>query len=130
LRGLDRRGSTVRWSHDVIDRDALASLFETTGNDPAFLAELIDTYLADSVALLESMRQAVSDARADELRRAAHSLKSNSATFGAHALSELCRDLEYRAKDGVLDGAAERITAIEDAYASVARGLRALAPST
>ena len=63
------------------------------------------------------MRQAVADTDADSLRRAAHSVKSNSATFGATALSEMCRELEYRARDGELAGADERIVQAEAEFA-------------
>jgi two-component system sensor histidine kinase/response regulator len=114
---------------EVIDRAALDELLETTGNDPHFLAELIDTYLADSAALLGTMRRALTDAQNDELRRAAHSMKSNSASFGAQALATLCQQLEHQARDGVLEGAAERLERIDAAFVEVERELRALRPA-
>ena len=113
---------------DVIDRAALDALLETTGGDLGFLAELIDTYLGDSVGLLAAMRQAIAVANPEELRRAAHSLKSNSASFGARALASLCQELEQRARNGVLEGAPGRLAHIETAYAAVEDGLRALCP--
>ena len=113
---------------DVVDRAALDALLETTGGDPAFLAEPIDTYLGDSVGLLAAMRQAIAVANAEELRRAAHSLKSNSASFGARTLASLCQELEQRARNGVREGAPERLAHIETAYAAVEDGLRALRP--
>lgn len=105
-------------------------LKEATGRDPAFLAELIDTYLEDSAALLAAMRQAIAAADAAEVRRAAHSLKSNSASFGAGPLANVCRELEHRARDGRLDDAAEHLARIETAYAEVERELRSLRPSS
>ena len=113
---------------DVIDRAALDALLETTGGDAGFLAELIDTYLGDSVGLLAVMRQAIAVANPEELRRAAHSLKSNSASFGAHTLASLCQELEQRARNGVLEGAPGRLAHIETAYAAVEDALRALRP--
>jgi HPt (histidine-containing phosphotransfer) domain-containing protein len=108
----------------TIDRAALDNLLETTGGDPAFLAELIDTYLTDSVGLLETMGQAVSGADAEQLRRAAHSLKSNSASFGAHGLAELCQEVEHRARSGLLDEAAPRLAQVKMSFAKVERELR------
>jgi histidine phosphotransfer protein HptB len=82
----------------VIDPAALAALSETTGGDPEFLAELIDTFLTDGVDLLAAMDAAAAVGDAAELRRAAHSLKSNGATFGATALTALARRLEELGK--------------------------------
>jgi HPt (histidine-containing phosphotransfer) domain-containing protein len=113
---------------EVIDRAALQKLLETTGGDQAFMGELVTMYLDDAIGLLAAMRQAVGDDNTAELRRAAHSLKSNSATFGALTLARLCQELEQRARDGILEGATARITEVESAYAEVARELRTLDP--
>ena len=113
---------------DVIDRAALDALLETTGGDLGFLAELIDTYLSDAVELLAAMRQAIAVANPEELRRAAHSLKSNSASFGARTLASLCQELEQRARKGVREGAPGRLAHIETAYAAVEDALRTVRP--
>ena len=73
-----------------------------------YLAEVIDAFVADAPALLAALRRSLEEKDADELRRAAHTLKSNGATFGAEQFSELCRQLEQRAKSGQLTGASER----------------------
>jgi HPt (histidine-containing phosphotransfer) domain-containing protein len=115
---------------DAVDRAVVDELEAATGRDPAFLADLIDTYLADADALLRSMHQAIAEADAGELRRAAHSLKSNSASFGAATLADACRELELRARDGRLEDASGHLARIEAAYAQVERELRSLRPST
>jgi HPt (histidine-containing phosphotransfer) domain-containing protein len=61
-------------------------------------------------------RQALAQGQAAEVRRAAHTLKSTSATFGAKALSELARQLEYRARDGILEGVEALLDQIQAAY--------------
>ena len=108
---------------DVIDGTAFDELVATTGGDRAFLSELIDTYFEDTAALLPIMRQAVADARLEELRRAAHSLKSNSASFGAQHLAQLCRELENQGRGGALGGAAERLVQVEAEFDRVKRAL-------
>ncbi len=113
---------------DAIDRAALDALLETTGNDPAFLTDLIDTYLTDSLDLLATMRQALSGANPEQLRRAAHSLKSNSASFGAHRLASMCLELEQQAREGALGGAEARVRDVELTFHDVQRELRALRP--
>jgi len=89
---------------DPINPAALDDLLETTGGDPAFLAELIDTYFQDSGSLLPVMREAVVAGSAEQLRRAAHTLKSNSASFGAQDLTVLCRELEEQGRTGGDEG--------------------------
>ena len=87
----------------VVDPSALAVLSETTGDDPEFLAELIDTFLTDAVDLLNTIDAASASGNAEELQRAAHSLKSNSATFGAMTLAALSKHLEEVGKAGNFD---------------------------
>jgi HPt (histidine-containing phosphotransfer) domain-containing protein len=113
---------------DVIDRAALDALNEMTGGDPAFLAEMIDTYFDDSPGQLAAMRQGLADGNAEAFRRAAHSLKSNSANFGALRLAEMCRELEELGKAGALEGAAARLDAAEAEYEKARQALLALRP--
>ncbi len=82
-----------------------------------FLGELIDTYFNDAPQLLAAMRGALADGNVEEFRRAAHSLKSNSANLGAMTLSALAKELEMMGKAGVLDGAADKIARVETEYA-------------
>ena len=114
---------------EPINRTALDDLLATTGGDPAFLAELIDTYFEDSETLLPTMRNAVVAGSAEQLRRAAHSLKSNSASFGAQELTVLCRELEEQGRAGSLGGAAERLAQVEAEYDRVRRALEAARPA-
>ena len=115
---------------NVINRVALDDLVAATGGDPAFLSELIDTYFEDSATLLPQMRQALAGGSAEQLRRAAHSLKSNSASLGAEGLALLCRDLEEQGRAGALNGVAERLTQVEAEYERVRRALEAARPVT
>ena len=87
-----------------LDPGALETLKEIGGDD--FVDDLIDVFIADSPDLVTTLRQSIEEGDAPALRRTAHTLKSNGATFGASAFSELCRDLEECARSGRLDGAA------------------------
>jgi len=108
----------------TLDPAALARLREMAGDDEAFLSEMIDTFLADAPGMLAEMRGALERGDAATLRRAAHSLKSNSRDFGAQELSALCLELETMGKAGALEGAAEKPTQVEAEYARVAVALR------
>ncbi len=88
--------------------------------EPAFLVELIDVYLTDSVALIQQMRAAVAGSDAEGLRRAAHSLKSNSSTLGANHLAGLAREVEMSAKAGQFEGVAGKIDGINSEFTRLA----------
>jgi PAS domain S-box-containing protein len=107
-----------------LEATALESLRELGGSD--FLAELIDEFLADAPKLLAALRRALEEDDVDGLRRAAHTLKSNGATFGAEDFAELCRALEERAKDGRVAGAEELADRIEHEYGRLREALAAV----
>ena len=70
------------------------------GGDDAFVAELIDQFVTDSPALVAAARRGLEAGDADEVRRAAHTLKSNAATFGANELADRSSRLEAAARAG------------------------------
>jgi HPt (histidine-containing phosphotransfer) domain-containing protein len=111
-------------STSAIDRATFAELQEAAGAE--FVTELVDTFLEDAPALLAELRAARAAADADRFRRAAHSLKSNSQTFGATALGKLARALELGGlnADAAADMAA--IDTIDAAYAEAAAALKTL----
>ena len=98
-----------------IDTAVLDQLIATT--DAAFVEELLGAFLDDSPQLIAALRQALADDNAEAFRRAAHSLKSNSASFGAVNLSALAKELEMTGKTGRLDG----VTRHGDAAATLER---------
>jgi len=68
------------------------------------LPGIVRSFARESEGLLASARAAIEGERHEEIRRAVHTLKSTSASFGALELSALCREAETRAKE---DGTAE-----------------------
>jgi HPt (histidine-containing phosphotransfer) domain-containing protein len=85
--------------------EGLASSFGGGEEGWAFVRELIDTFLEDAPTQLATLRSAVEHAEVEEARRAAHTLKSNGATFGAQSFTDVCRELEALSKQGELDTA-------------------------
>jgi HPt (histidine-containing phosphotransfer) domain-containing protein len=108
---------------DTIDRAVLDDQLESVGGDREFLGELLQAYFDDAPRQFGIMRDALAAGKPDEFRRAAHSLKSNSASFGAMGLSRMCKELEDMGKAGTLDGAGVRIARAEDEYARVRAAL-------
>jgi len=77
------------------------------------LPTLIEQFYQDADRLLGRARQALEQGQAEDVRIAAHSLKSISATFGAMALSTVAREMESLARDGRLEGITEQIARAE-----------------
>jgi CheY-like chemotaxis protein/HPt (histidine-containing phosphotransfer) domain-containing protein len=111
-------------AHVSLDDAALGSLRELGGDE--FLGEVIDAFLADAPNLIATLRRSLDERSTEELRRAAHTLKSNGATLGAEGFADLCRTLEHRAKEGELDGASELVDQIEAEYRPLEEALSAL----
>lgn len=108
----------------IIDQTTFDELKQMSGTD--FINELIDTFLEDSPKLIEEMEAALKSNNVDSFRRAAHSLKSNAATFGANELSALAKELEVLGKENKINETGDRLRALEEAYESVRRELNGL----
>jgi HPt (histidine-containing phosphotransfer) domain-containing protein len=97
-----------------------------TLGDAAFLSELIGTFLADAPALVETLGRSLAAGNGEELRRAAHTLKSNGRTFGATSLAEACQELEAAARAGALEGAAGLVGRVEARFEKARAALEAV----
>ena len=104
----------------VIDLSTFTELQETAGAE--FVTELVGTFLGEAPGMLAQMRRAQEAGAADTFRRAAHSIKSNSHTFGATRLGALARDLEL----GGLIPESGPLDALEAEYQRVAFALQGL----
>lgn len=109
----------------VIDPATFAELQEATGAD--FVTELVGTFLEEAPGMLAELRDALAVRDGERFRRAAHSLKSNSQTFGATALGALAREIELR---GLADEPARDVAsldALDAAFDQAAAALQELA---
>lgn len=105
----------------LIDRTVFDELKDNAGAE--FVAELVDTFLAEAPQMLAELRGALSAGSAERFRRAAHSLKTNAHTFGAAALGAKARDLEL----GGLPADASGLDALQALYDAAAAELQELA---
>jgi histidine phosphotransfer protein HptB len=108
----------------TIDRATFEALKETTGAE--FALELVDTFLEEAPAMLEDLRAALAAQDADRFRRAAHSLKSNSNTFGALTLGAMARELELTGLSKAVGNGGKPLDALAEEYSRVAATLTEL----
>jgi HPt (histidine-containing phosphotransfer) domain-containing protein len=108
----------------TIDRAIFEDLQATAGAD--FIRELVDTFLVEAPVMLADLRSALDAGDAERFRRAAHSLKSNSNTFGAMTLGALAKDLELGGLGPVREAAGAPLDAVVLEYARAAEALTKL----
>ena len=110
----------------VVDAAVFQELREMINHD-LILESVIDSYVEETPKLLEAMhtslarlhRVTVDQNDATVLQRAAHTLKSTSATLGAIRLAQFCGDLEALKPAGNLAEAAAMISQVETEYEKV-----------
>ena len=109
-----------------LDGTSLARLQEIMGGEFNNLALLIDSFLADAPVLIDQLSKSISEGNAAEVRRLAHSLKSNGVDFGAQEFTALCKDLEAAGKSNQLDHTAALLACLTQEFEQVKKLLTAV----
>ncbi len=105
------------------DRNKLAELQELTGGDPAWVSELLETYVADTRARLVELREAVRAGSVPRVQRAAHGIKGSSGNVGAVRMADTCHRLESVERDGSADRMDELLMDVEEAFVAMMEGI-------
>ena len=108
-----------------LDQNVLNTLLEAVGGDRDFLDDLISTFLQDAPLQIAGLNTALAEGNSEDFRRAAHSLKSNSAYFGAVHLHRLCKQLEEFGKAGDLNAVEGLLREAEVEFSLVKSALEA-----
>jgi len=109
----------------TLDPAALADLLSMVGDDPGFVGEIVDTYLADAPDQLLGMAAAAAGDPVT-LGRHAHTLKGNSRNVGALELAEIAREIEEASRNGDVGDAPPRIAAAAAEFERVRAALEAV----
>jgi PAS domain S-box-containing protein len=96
----------------------LTSLRESLQDDD-LVAAVVDTFLTTAPETVAELTTAHERNDEEGLRRAAHTLKSNAATFAATTLERLARELESLAAEGRIAEAAPLVARVEEEFARV-----------
>lgn len=111
----------------VIELDALRDLRNSIGEeDFDFFDSLVSDFLVDAGQIVAEMRSSLREGRTLDLKRAAHTLKSSSAMFGALDLSKACFQLEQATSSEDMEVCIELTSKIPEMLALVHRDLSAL----
>lgn len=104
----------------------LAQLTELKDIMEDAFGELVNTYLDDSSAKLDSLEQAVSDQDAEAVASLAHSIKGASSNICAPGLADKFKVLEDMGRAGDVAGASTAFEEAKASYQSVKEELLAL----
>lgn len=119
------RGRSPAKALPVLDPTLLATLQAQLGDvTTEILAEVIDSYLQEAPELFGQMQRAIAQADAPSLQRAAHTLKSSSATVGALGLSQLSQELETLGRTNHLLAAPALLADLQQEYRRVEAALQ------
>jgi histidine phosphotransfer protein HptB len=113
-------------SQTLIDTATFEELKSAMGED--FIPELISTYLEETTNLIQTLHETLAANRPEDFRRAAHSIKSSSASLGALDFSAQAKELEFIGKAGDLSQAAEPLSRLETAFPAVQKALQEFLP--
>lgn len=104
---------------NLINRATIDLLLTSVGGDKEFLVDLSEDFFEDTLDQIANLRNAYDADDATSFTRTAHTLKTNSASFGATGLAELCKKLESYGKAGNLAGADAKVNEVEMVFGQV-----------
>jgi HPt (histidine-containing phosphotransfer) domain-containing protein len=109
----------------TIDPSALEAYREVMGEEAdAFIADIKETYLKNAPQLFSAMQQGLATEDAASFTRAAHTLKSNSATVGAHKLAGMAAEMEQQGEKGNLEGLNDQMIKAAEEFLRVEAALK------
>jgi histidine phosphotransfer protein HptB len=111
-------------SKSIIDKSTFEDLRDAMGAD--YIVELIQAYFEETPQLLAKLQEALQKKDSDAFRRAAHSIKSTSNSFGALQYGEQARELEMIGKEARLEEAPVKVKLLVDGYEAVVKALEEL----
>jgi CheY-like chemotaxis protein len=125
--GANGAGPGGRAGAVVLDAAAHELMMENFGDEgPAVLEQLIGVFLQDAPQLVATLRAATDAGRVADVRRPAHSLKSNAATLGATGLAALCQRAESLSAAGSPEELPGVVADIEAEFDGVKEAVQAL----
>ncbi|MEH1938650.1 MAG: PAS domain S-box protein [Nostoc sp.] len=107
-----------------IDAKILQSLRDMVRGDRVLFTQLIECYLTETRRLVQDISTAITTHDTQTLWKKAHQLKSSSASIGAIALAQLCKELEAQGQSSKLENDLELVSQLYEEYEQVETALQ------
>ena len=101
-----------------------AKALERVEGDEALLREIVKIFLDETPRLLTTLRQGVSEGKAELVEKAAHSLKGELSYFGLEEVRQKALDLEQMGRHRDLNRAAEVFDSLQEELSVLATEIR------
>ena len=101
---------------------------QTVQGDYDLLCDLLDSFLVEGPALMQRIERAVTSDDIDDLRIAAHTIKSSFRYFGASKAQQIASELEMLARGGSVDRAVGQASELSAMWSDVENDLRQIPP--
>jgi PAS domain S-box-containing protein len=110
-----------------LDRDIIAMLQTMGGeSEPEFFREVIETFFANTTALMATLQRAFTSEEMDVINRTAHTLQGSSTNIGALHMAAICRELQTTVDIEDSSETAACLTKLETEFVRVRRELTEL----
>ncbi|MEH1866158.1 MAG: PAS domain S-box protein [Nostoc sp.] len=123
LQNILQEGQNQTLKSAKIDAKILQSLRDIVKGDHVVFTELIKCYLTETPRLVQDISTAIATRDAQTIWKAAHQLKSSSASIGAIALAQLCKVLEAQGRSSELENTVELLPQLYQEYEQVKTAL-------
>jgi HPt (histidine-containing phosphotransfer) domain-containing protein len=104
---------------DALDIERLDMLRDLDEDNTTYLDRAIGNFMTNSRTGLDTIRDAISAGDAAAMRAAAHKLAGSALNLGVTYAGEAVRTIEFLGDEGTVEGAEEKLPAVE---AALARG--------
>lgn len=114
----------------VLDPDVITTLRQLTApGEPDVLGEVLKLFLEEVPPRIARLRNAWAANNIEDMHRAAHSLKGSAGNIGAHAMFDVCKQLDGISKSGDLTAAGPLVDALGVEFGKVEEEIRRLMAS-
>ena len=124
--GAPQDSGAIDSSLPTVDQRVLDGLREMLlDGEPDLLAELVELFVEDASARLESLREALNVGDADSIAKTAHALKGSAGNLGASRMTRVAAQLETLGRSGNLESAEDLLEQLRDEFEKVSAELSA-----
>ncbi len=115
--------TTLNIEHSIIDTTILNSLRDMMSGNEMEFQQLLNCYLAEAPKCIQNIQVLSATKNTQALWKAAHSLKSSSASVGATNLAQICKQLEAKGRSNDIESIQEICSQLYREYELVKKTL-------
>ncbi|MFW5687326.1 MAG: Hpt domain-containing protein [Bacteroidota bacterium] len=108
----------------VLNPATLRMLRKSTAGNPAYLAELFQSFIDDAYELINEIKTSSAEANYDKFYQAVHTFKGLSATIGCSRMFEVLKTMDALNKEHDFAKSMEQIVWLDEAFSETTRVIK------